>query len=389
MSVLKCEKLTKSYGNHTVLRDLDLTLYSGKIYGLIGRNGAGKTTLLSLMSNQNPITGGTVTLDGESVWENSKVLHRICFARELNISSESGLSKYTVQRYLQTAATFLPHWDRGLADRLVHNFHLDPKARLGKLSKGMLSMLTITVALASKAEFTFLDEPVAGLDVVAREQFYKLLLDEYTETGRTFVISTHIIEEAADIMEEVIILNQGNILLKENTQALTNRACYVTGLTEEVERAVTGLDCRSTEVLGRSKAVTVLLREDETLPENCDVTVQPLSLQQIETEKPTYAHRSVFLLFVQRFTQNRYNQQCRCTANQSRKQLRPGKHGGQHLQHFLTHNQETSFPYSLCVTANRVKLRLRFPTVGLYKPVTACGVLRIIALVFFFINQEA
>lgn len=224
MSVLKCEKLVKTYGQHRVLQGLDLTLESGKIYGLIGRNGAGKTTLLSMMSNQNPLTGGTVTLDGEPVWENPKALHRICFARELNISAESGLSKYTVKRYLQTAATFLPHWDREMADRLIRDFDLDPKKKLGKLSKGMLSMLTITVALASKAEFTFLDEPVAGLDVVAREQFYKLLLDEYTDTGRTFVISTHIIEEAADVMEEVIILNRGKILLMENIQALTSRA---------------------------------------------------------------------------------------------------------------------------------------------------------------------
>lgn len=168
-----------------------------------------------------------MTLDGEPVWENPKVLHRICFARELNVSAESGLSKYTVKRYLDTAATFLPHWDREMADRLIRDFDLDPKKKLGKLSKGMLSMLTITVALASKAEFTFLDEPVAGLDVVAREQFYKLLLDEYTETGRTFVISTHIIEEAADVMEEVIILNRGKILLMENTQALTSRAYHV------------------------------------------------------------------------------------------------------------------------------------------------------------------
>ena len=96
--------------------------------------------------------------------------------------------------------------------------------------------------MASKAEFTVLDEPVAGLDVVAREQFYKLLLDEYTETGRTFVISTHIIEEAADVMEEVIILNKGKIILKENTQDLIDRACYVTGLAEQVDQAVSGLD---------------------------------------------------------------------------------------------------------------------------------------------------
>ena len=81
MSNMKCESLSKSYGKNVVLTDMDLTLESGKIYGLIGRNGAGKTTMLSIMSNQNPATGGKVTLDGENIWENRKALDRICFSR--------------------------------------------------------------------------------------------------------------------------------------------------------------------------------------------------------------------------------------------------------------------------------------------------------------------
>ena len=72
MSKLICNNLTKSYGKKTVLENLNLTLESGKIYGLIGRNGAGKTTMLSIMSNQNPATGGAVILDGENIWEYSK-----------------------------------------------------------------------------------------------------------------------------------------------------------------------------------------------------------------------------------------------------------------------------------------------------------------------------
>lgn len=281
MSVLKCEYLSKAYGRKVVLNELNLELESGKIYGLIGRNGVGKTTMLSIMSNQNPATSGKVTLDGDNIWENRKALDRICFSRELNITVESGLAAYTVKRYLAAAALYLPHWDKKMADRLIQDFRLDPKAKLGKLSKGMLSMVTIIIAMASKAEFTFLDEPVAGLDVVARERFYKLLLDEYTQTGRTFVISTHIIEEAVDMMEEVIILNEGRIILKENTQDLIDRACFVTGLAEQVDRAVSGLDCYHSESLGRSKGVTVLLKPGEQVDRTLDVSIQPLNLQKI------------------------------------------------------------------------------------------------------------
>lgn len=281
MSKLVCENLTKQYGSKTVLDHVNLTLESGKIYGLIGRNGAGKTTLLSLMSNQNPISDGTATIDGQRIWENPKALSRICFSRELNLSAESALSSYTLKAYLRAAETYLPHWDKDMAGRLLELFGLEKKKKLGKLSKGMLSMVTILVAMASKAEFTFLDEPVAGLDVVAREQFYQLLLEEYTETGRTFVLSTHIIEEAADVMEEVIILDRGKILLKENTQELVDRARYVTGLADQVDGATAGLPCHHVENIGRSKAVTVLLPAGEDINPGYDVTVQPVNLQKL------------------------------------------------------------------------------------------------------------
>lgn len=281
MSKLVCENLTKQYGSKTVLDHVNLTLESGKIYGLIGRNGAGKTTLLSLMSNQNPISAGTATIDGQRIWENPKALSRICFSRELNLSAESALSSYTLKAYLRAAETYLPHWDKEMAARLLELFGLEKKKKLGKLSKGMLSMVTILVAMASKAEFTFLDEPVAGLDVVAREQFYQLLLEEYTETGRTFVLSTHIIEEAADVMEEVIILDRGKILLKENTQELVDRARYVTGLADQVDGATAGLPCHHVENIGRSKAVTVLLPAGEDINPGYDVTVQPVNLQKL------------------------------------------------------------------------------------------------------------
>ena len=281
MSKLVCENLTKKYGDKTVLDHVNLTLESGKIYGLIGRNGAGKTTLLSLMSNQNPITEGTAVIDGQRIWENPKALSRLCFSRELNLSAESALSAYTLKAYLRAAETYLPHWDKEMAQKLLDLFGLDKKKKLGKLSKGMLSMVTILVAMASKAEFTFLDEPVAGLDVVAREQFYQLLLEEYTETGRTFVLSTHIIEEAADVMEEVIILDKGKILMKENTQELVDRARYVTGLADQLDGATAGLPCHHIEKIGRSKAVTVLLPAGEDLNPGYDVTVQPVNLQKL------------------------------------------------------------------------------------------------------------
>ena len=277
---LHCENIVKTYGGKDVLQDVTLDLKPGKIYGLIGRNGAGKTTLLSILAAQNPASRGTVTLDGEPVWENRKSLAKICFSRELNANAESGLAAMKAKEYLRIAATYYDSWDKALEERLVKLFDLNVKKKLGKMSKGMLSMITIIVALCSQAPYTFLDEPVAGLDVVAREQFYKLLLEEYTETGRTFVVSTHIIEEASDILEEVIVLHEGKLLLMEETQALLDRVRHVSGKAEEVDAATAGLELHHTETVGRSKGVTVFLQPGQSVDETRDVSVQPVSLQR-------------------------------------------------------------------------------------------------------------
>lgn len=168
-----------------------------------------------------------------------------------------------------------------MADELIKEFGLNVKKQICKLSKGMMSMVTIIVALASKSEFTFLDEPVAGLDVVARDQFYRALLDEYDKTGRTFVISTHIIEEAADIFEEVIIMKNGQVILKENTVELLDRAFHISGKAEEVDKLVEGMEVHHRENIGRSKGVTVLSKPGERIKANADVSVQPVNLQNL------------------------------------------------------------------------------------------------------------
>lgn len=279
---LELKKITKCYGKKTVLDSLDLTLEEGKIYGLVGRNGAGKTTMLSIASAQNPTTEGEILLDGETVWENQKSLNQICFSREMVNTANNVASALKVKEYLKMAEMLFPYWDKEMAYRLVEEFELDEKQKIMKLSKGMQSMVTIIVALASKAKYTFLDEPAAGLDVVARENFYRILLDEYSESGRTFVISTHIIEEAADVFEEVIFLNKGKIILKENTEELLARCIHISGKAEDVDEIIKGKNAFHQEKLGRSKGITLMLDAGEVFDkEGKDVEVRPLNLQDV------------------------------------------------------------------------------------------------------------
>lgn len=281
MEKLICGNISKFYEKKEVLQNINLELEKGKIYGLIGRNGAGKTTLLSILSAQNPANSGTITCNGMPVWENREALDHICFSREINPFSGYGANTYKVKDYLKAAEIYLPNWDKKMADHLIKEFELDVKKKVTKLSKGMMSMITIIIALASKADYTFLDEPVAGLDVVMREYFYRVLLKEFTESGRTFVVSTHIIEEAADIFEEVIMLNEGKVILKEDTQGLVERCFHVSGKAEEVDAACAGLKTFHEEKVGRGKGLTVMLSEGQTIPPAQEITVQSMSLQQI------------------------------------------------------------------------------------------------------------
>lgn len=280
-NTLECRGIEKKYKDKYALKGINLTIEKGKIYGMIGRNGAGKTTLLSMLTAQGRPTKGEVDLNGEKIWENQKALNRMCFSRELNPVTGMGPNNMKVKEYLKIASVYFPYWDSDMADRLIKDFGLNIKQRVCRLSKGMMSMITIIVALASKAEYTFLDEPVAGLDVVAREQFYRLLLEEYNESGRTFIISTHIIEEVADLFEEVIIIKEGELLLKENTQNLLERACHVSGTAEAVNRVIEGKEVHGMENMGRSKGVTVLMEPGEWIEPAADLSVQPVSLQNL------------------------------------------------------------------------------------------------------------
>ena len=281
MANLECSAITKRFGKKEVLKGIDLTIEPGKIYGLVGRNGVGKTTLLSVMTAQAASNEGTVTYDGQQVWENRDALDHLCFSRELNTMTSFGPNNQKIKEYFRLAALYYPNWDQAYADELMKRFGINTEQIVCKMSKGMLSMVTITIGLASKADITILDEPVAGLDVVAREDFYKELLEEQGRTGRTFIISTHIIEEAADLFEEVIIMKDGKVFLQENTVDLLERAAHVTGLEEEVDRVTEGLEIYHEEKMGRSKGVTVLLKEGQTLPRSGEVTIQPISLQNL------------------------------------------------------------------------------------------------------------
>jgi ABC-2 type transport system ATP-binding protein len=141
-------------------------------------------------------------------------------------------------------------------------------------------MVTIIIALASRAPVTILDEPVAGLDVVMREKFYQLLLADHMATGRTFVVSTHIIEEAAGVFEEVIILDDGRIIEKAPTEELLAQFAYISGREDQVDKATRGLTVLGVHQMGMHKTAAVRGITD-SFTTDADVDVVPMNLQKV------------------------------------------------------------------------------------------------------------
>lgn len=287
MNSLVCENITKNFGSKEALKGVSFELKQHKIYGLIGRNGAGKTTLLGIISGQNRLSGGKVSYNGENIWENQKALNEICFSREMSTTILFGTDTRKIKEILKLAEIMLPYWDKEYAARLIAEFSLDTKQRVSKLSKGMLSAVTIILALASKAPMTFLDEPVAGLDVFMREKFYKLLLEEFLATERTFIVSTHIIDEASNVLEDVIIVEDGRIVRNENTEELLSRHRMVSGKDSDIDSFCKNYKVLHTEVLGRAKTVCIEVPNVPAFEKDVakyDFDVTQASLQKLFTQ---------------------------------------------------------------------------------------------------------
>ena len=269
------------FGDATALHPLDLDLPAGRIYGLLGRNGAGKTTLLSTLAGFRKPTAGTVTVDGEPVFENVRATTRICLIRD-----DGGLGDSTdrLGDILDMAAMLRPGFDRAYAADLLGRFALTRRQRLGRLSRGQRSAFGIVVGLASRAPLTMFDEAHLGMDAPSRQLFHDELLRDYLAHPRTFLLSTHLIEEQSPLFEQVLILHRGRLLLREDLDDLRTRGVSVTGPASVVDDFVFGLTVLGERQLGPTKEVTVfggLDDERRALARTYGLDLGPVAVQDL------------------------------------------------------------------------------------------------------------
>jgi len=268
MSRIEVKNVTKKYGAVTALDNVSVAIEENKIYGLLGRNGAGKSTLLNIITNRIFPTSGEVLIDGEPVLENDRVLGKVYCMSEQPLYSES----MKVKEVFKWTQEFYPDMDMDYAMTLADKFALSTHKRIKALSTGYTSIYKIIVALACNAPVLLLDEPVLGLDANFRDLFYRELIARYSEQPRTVVISTHLIEEAADVVEHVLIINNGRIILDDSTQNVLAAGCTVTGPAALVDEYVAGHRVLGSDTLGGIKSVYLLGMSDAPAPAGVEIS---------------------------------------------------------------------------------------------------------------------
>jgi len=278
-AIVEVEDLTKRFGSLAAVDGVSFEVREHAITGLLGRNGAGKTTLMQLVTGQEFVTSGQIRLFGEPPLENAAVLSRTCFIKETQTYPDG----FKGEHVLRVASWVFPHWDEALARDLVAEFRVPLGRRMKKLSRGQASAVGVVVGLASRAELTIFDEPYAGLDAVARQAFYDRLLADYAEHPRTVIMSTHLIDEVADLLEHVLVIDNGRMIIDASAEDLRGSATTVAGKHADVEAFARGREVLDTGTLGGFASVTVtgLSPADRVAATQAGLDVGPVSLQQL------------------------------------------------------------------------------------------------------------
>lgn len=225
MRVVQCNNLTKAYRSKWAVNELSFTIEENTITGLIGRNGAGKTTLLKLIAGFYLPTSGEITVFHERPFNNLKVSQNLIFIDD-NMTMPPSLNLIET---LYSAASFYPNWDMQLAKGLFQYFSLDPDQQHSKLSKGMKSTFNMIIGLASRCPLTIFDEPTTGMDAAVRKDFYRALLKDYLAHPRTIILSSHLLNEIEDLLEDVLVIKNGEKCLHLSMDELREYAVAFTG----------------------------------------------------------------------------------------------------------------------------------------------------------------
>lgn len=211
--LLCCRGLTKRYGAVTALNNVNLTVESGRIVGLLGPNGSGKTTLIKILNGLLTPTSGELTVDGMRPGPKTKAI--VAYLPDNSFLNSWMKVKEIIAYFEDFYADFRPQ----LAYEMLSRLGISPETRLKALSKGNKEKVCLILVMSRNARLYVLDEPIAGVDPAARDYVISTILNNYSRES-TVLISTHLIADIEQILDEVIFIHQGNILLQKSVDEI-------------------------------------------------------------------------------------------------------------------------------------------------------------------------
>ena len=216
MELVTIKNLNKSYGNKTILKDINLTIESGKIVGLLGKNGAGKTTLIKLMNDLLTKSSGSIKIKGLDIGVETKKL--ISYLPERTYLNK----QMKVSEVIDYFAEFYDNFDPQKAKKLLTDLDLDINSPLSKMSKGMQEKVCLVLVMSRNADLYILDEPLGGVDPATRDYILDTILSNFNPSA-SIIISTHLISDIERILDEVIFIDKGEIILKSDADKLRKK----------------------------------------------------------------------------------------------------------------------------------------------------------------------
>lgn len=210
------EHLTKRFDEFTALSNISCTIPDGCIYGMVGSNGAGKSTFLRAVTGVYRPEGGTVTVDGQAVYENPAVKQKIAYVPDTLYF----LGGATMNRMAKLYRTVYPCFDETRFAKLTATFGLNPQKPINTFSKGMKRQAATVLALSARPQYLFFDETFDGLDPVMRNVVKTLICEDVLERNATAIITSHSLRELEDTCDQLALLHKGGLVLESDVQDL-------------------------------------------------------------------------------------------------------------------------------------------------------------------------
>ena len=252
--------LGRRYRRTWGLRDCSFALPEGRVAALVGPNGAGKSTLLRMLAGINAPSEGTVTVLGKSPrTQTADALSRIAY-----LDQDRPLYKdFRVEEMLRFGRELNPRWDNERARRHLEELRIAQASRVGQLSGGQQAQVALTMCLAKRPELLLLDEPVAALDPLAREDLMQILLQSVADDGTTVLLSSHAVTDLATICDYVIILSASRVQFAGELDHVLDVHRLLVGPTGSVSATLDGATVISSITAGRQ--TTMLVRAEQPI----------------------------------------------------------------------------------------------------------------------------